>query len=143
MNGEITKTCGLHKFAYIKDDVVVMIQVGYEEKFNCLANFVHRYVVSDANLLSKFFELLDPKENYAHYIISIIPVSLDVCGSTPAEKNHSSVKSHLGRECIDSADCIVRYLLHRQNYLSLKRSRNLFEYYLQIKHICESLRKKV
>ena len=92
LNGEIPKTFYLQTFAYIKDNASAMIQAGDEEEFTCPANFFHRQVFSDVNLLSKFVELLDTKEHCAHYIISIISGSLNVSGSTRAEQNNSSVK---------------------------------------------------
>ena len=57
----LPKTFGLHKFAYMKDDVAAIIQAGGEDEFNRLANVVHRHVVSDKNILSRFIEILDRK----------------------------------------------------------------------------------
>ena len=63
-----------------------MIQAGDEDEFKLLADVFCRHVVSDENILSKFIEILDHKEYYAHNIILKLPGNFNIRGSTPAEK---------------------------------------------------------
>mmetsp|Transcript_22195 Transcript_22195/g.33814 ORF Transcript_22195/g.33814 Transcript_22195/m.33814 type:complete len:1088 (-) Transcript_22195:54-3317(-) len=137
LNSVLPNTFGKFKFSQMKYDVENMIRSKSETEFQRLTQVVRNHISTNADHLRKFHELLQRKKHYAHHIISTLPGCMNVQGSTPSEQNHSSVKSHLGRDYFASADCLARDLLHRQNYLSLERSKKLFEYSQRLKY-CHS-----
>ena len=139
VSGILPKAFGQVVFSRMKMDVQSMIRAETVEDFNRLASIARCHVQHNASLLVKFDKFLERKSCFATYIIKQIPGNMDIKGSTPGEQNHSSVKSHLGKEYYAEIDCMVRDLLHRQNYLSLERTRKITEFNMRLaseNHTC-------
>ncbi len=112
----------------VKPAMKVMLQdrskERFEEAFESACDAVQIY----PKLVDYITKFHDRPDKYAFYYLSDIEGNLERCGSTPAEENHSSVVSHLGKGASMPLPEQITQLLIRQQHLSQKKSKACLEY---------------
>ncbi len=112
----------------VKAAMHVMIEVRskerFDEAFQTACDAVRAYP-KFIDYINKFHS--NPMK-YAAYTLAEVEGNSERCGSTPAEENHSSIVSHLGKGASMSLPEQITQLLVRQQHLSTKKSKACLEY---------------
>lgn len=96
----------------------------FDEAFASACEAVKAYP-NFIDYIRKFHE--NPKK-YAAYTLAMVEGNLDRCGSTPAEQNHASIVSFIGKGASLALPEQITKLLERQQDLARKKSRAQLEY---------------
>jgi hypothetical protein len=138
--GAWLKEFGLNLFAHLKADLTVMVKSPFEYCYTAALDRVHGQLQQHPRFLSYLENHIHAKRHlFAHYIVKTYPGHLNCSGNAPAECNHASIVTRLGRVVISPVE-LVKDLMQRHSDISAERNLLLTMYHFMAN--AEALRAK-
>ena len=100
-----------------------MMNASSKEVFDKYTKELLKYSEGKLSLIKLVNEVTTTKDSYLVYVIDNTPGSCCRRGSTRSEQNHSSVLSHLGKDC--ELEKVLIHLLNRQINLANRYNKHI------------------